>query len=366
MQLRQIELIIPQSRRADAEDLIKNRKEVLSISVQPITATQRSSKDWEHELFLRDLFLIRILLPAEGSEGLLDLLQTQFSLEEGYRINIFPVEATLPRPEEPKAPEEPPEEAQEKGAGEASIEKEKENIRISREELYEDVEAAAKFTTIYMVMIVLSSIVAAIGILNNNVAVIIGAMVMAPLLGPNVALSLATTLGDLSLARNALKANIAGIGIAVLLSLVMGSMLLVDPSTPEIQSRTSVGLKDIILALASGCAGALSFTSAAPAALIGVAVAVALLPPLVTFGLLLGSGHTVLAFGALLLFIMNIICVNLAGVATFVAQGISPRTWWAAERARMSTIIAISLWVLLLVVLLALSIIYRGVRISWI
>jgi hypothetical protein len=99
-------LIIPQSRRADAEELIMNREEVLSISVQRITATQRSFKDWEYELFLKDLFLIRIILPAEVSEGLLDLLQTQFSLEEGYRINIFPVEATLPRPEEPKAPEE--------------------------------------------------------------------------------------------------------------------------------------------------------------------------------------------------------------------------------------------------------------------
>jgi uncharacterized hydrophobic protein (TIGR00271 family) len=328
MQLRQIELILPQSRRADAEEVIKNRKEVLSISVQPIIATQRYSNDWEHELFLKDQFLTRILLPAEGSEGLLGLLQTNFSLEKGFRINIFPVEATLPRPAKPKTPEESPEGLQEISAGEeATAEKEKEKVRISREELYEDVEAAAKLTTVYMVMIVLSSIVAAIGILNNNVAVIIGAMVIAPLLGPNVALSPATTLGDLSLARNALKANIAGIAIAVVLSLVMGSVLLVNPSIPEIESRTSAGLKDVVLALASGCAGALSFTSAAPAALIGVAVAVALLPPLITFGLLLGSGHTSLAFGALLLFITSVICVNLAGVATFVAQGISPRTW---------------------------------------
>jgi len=357
MQLRQIELILPENRRADAEEAIKNRKEVLSISVQPITASQRYSKNWEHELFLKDQFLIRILVPAEESEGLLDLLQTNFSLEEGFRINIFPVEATLPRPAQPKPSEEVSEGPQEISAGEAaSEEKEKKMVRISREELYEDVEAAAQLTVFYMVMIFLSCIVAAIGILNNNVAVIIGAMVMAPLLGPNVALSLATTLGDLSLAKNALKANTAGIVIAVVLSLVMGSILTVNPSIPEIESRTSVGLKDVILALASGCAGALSFTSAAPAALIGVAVAVALLPPLVTFGLLLGSGHTSLAFGALLLFIMNIICVNLAGVATFVAQGILPRTWWAAERARRATIIAIALWAMLLVILIILAI----------
>ena len=69
MQLRQIELILPQNRRADAEEVIRNRKEVLSISVQPITASQRYSKNWEQELFLKDQFLIRILVPAEESEA---------------------------------------------------------------------------------------------------------------------------------------------------------------------------------------------------------------------------------------------------------------------------------------------------------
>ena len=63
------------------------------------------------------------------------------------------------------------------------------------------------------------------------------------------------------------------------------------------------------------------------ATLIGVMMAVALLPPLVTFGLLLGGGHPALAMGALSLFLMNLICVNLAGVTTFLVQGIHPATW---------------------------------------
>jgi uncharacterized membrane protein len=82
-------------------------------------------------------------------------------------------------------------------------------------------------------------------------------------------------------------------------------------------------------------------------------VAVALLPPLVTFGMLLGAGKLSLARGALLLTAANVICVNLAGVATFVAQGVRPRTWWEADRARRATRNATLVWLLLLLGLAA-------------
>jgi uncharacterized membrane protein len=78
---------------------------------------------------------------------------------------------------------------------------------------------------------------------------------------------------------------------------------------------------------------------------------VALLPPLVTFGLLLGSGHATPAMGALSLFLMNLICVNLAGVITFLVQGIRPAIWWEKERAVKATRVAIGLWAVLLAAL---------------
>ncbi len=109
---------------------------------------------------------------------------------------------------------------------------------------------------------------------------------------------------------------------------------------------------DIALALASGSAGALSFTMGLPSALIGVMVAVALLPPLVTLGMLMGAGLTDPAVGALLLLLVNIICVNLAGVGTFLFQGVRPRTWWEASRAKKSTTIAIVIWTILLIILM--------------
>ena len=197
------------------------------------------------------------------------------------------------------------------------------------------------------------------GLLRDDVAVIIGAMVIAPLLGPNVALALATTLGDFELGFNALKTGLLGVIIAVGLSISIGYFFSVDLETSQIASRINVGLSDIILALASGVAGVLAFTSGASISLIGVMVAVALMPPLITFGLLVGSGNFPEAVGAFLLLVTNIICVNLAGVTTFLVQGIRPRKWWEAGRAKRATRAAITLWSVLLGILIAVIIISR-------
>ncbi len=219
--------------------------------------------------------------------------------------------------------------------------------RISREELYEDIKNGARCSHVYMAMAVLSTVVATIGLDYNSVAIIIGAMVIAPLLGPNVAMALGTTLGDLLLLRRAVLTALAGIATTMALSVAIGVMLQVSPTTPEIASRSGVGVGDIVVALASGCAGALAFTTGVSATLIGVMVAVPLLPPLVTFGLLLGGGHPDLAMGALSLFLVNLICVNLAGVATFLAQGIHPTSWWEKDRAAKATRIVAALWIIL-------------------
>jgi uncharacterized hydrophobic protein (TIGR00341 family) len=174
-----------------------------------------------------------------------------------------------------------------------------------------------------------------------------------------VALSLSTTLGDLSLLRRAFLTALAGIATTMALSVVIGVLLNVDPATPEMASRNGAGIGDVAVALASGCAGALAFTTGVSATLIGVMVAVALLPPLVTFGLLLGGGHPALAIGALSLFLMNLICVNLAGVTTFLVQGIRPATWWENDRATKATRIAIGLWAALLALLAGMILLLR-------
>lgn len=292
--------------------------------------------------------LVWILLEGEKSEAVLDLLEKQYAGQQGYRVVILPVEATLPRVELTKdtAPAAPPSE-------------ERLPERISRQELYEDISDAARFSRVYFAMVVLSAIVATIGLDHNSVAIVIGAMVIAPLLGPNVALALATTLGDLPLARRSVLTGLAGIATVTVMTAIIGALLHVDPTATELASRTQVGLSDVALALAAGCAGALAFTTGVSATLVGVMVAVALLPPMVTFGLLLGGGHLQLAMGALSLLVANLICLNLAGVTTFLVQGIHPATWWEKERAARATRIAIGLWVTLLAALIGLILLWR-------
>ena len=104
---------------------------------------------------------------------------------------------------------------------------------------------------------------------------------MAPLLGPNMAIALGIVLGDLVLVRRALLTASAGFVLTLVLAIGLGLMLGVDPTTPELASRTRVGYWDLALALAAGSAGALAFTTGAPTYLTGVMVAVALLPPTV-------------------------------------------------------------------------------------
>jgi uncharacterized hydrophobic protein (TIGR00341 family) len=332
MALRLIEMVLQEKDGADFRELLKAHK--------VLEHRQIRLPDGE--------VLVRILLDADQSEAVLDLLEKRYTGEEGNRAVILPVEATLPRaePEPAATPKQPPQE-------------EKPSGRIGREELYEDVKEAAHCSRVYLAMVVLSTIVAAIGLYYNSVAIIIGAMVIAPLLGPNMALALGTALGDLSLLRHALLTALAGIGTAMVLSVILGVLLQVNPASPEIASRDGVGLGDIVVALASGAAGALAFTTGVSATLIGVMVAVALLPPMVASGLLLGGGHPTLAMGALSLFLLNLICVNLAGVTTFLVQGIRPATWWEKDRALKATRIAIGLWVTLLAVLVGLVLLLR-------
>jgi len=255
-------------------------------------------------------------------------------------VILLPVEASLPRPKEPEEEAEEPEK------------KKRVPLRISREELYNDITEMTDINTTFLSLIVISAVVAAIGLYTNNVAVIIGAMVIAPMLGPNVAFSLATTLGDRELAFKSQKANLIGISMAVLFAVIMGLIFNVDPTTFEIASRTSAGLPDVLLALASGTAGVLSITVGVATALVGVMVAVALVPPLVTFGLLLAGGYWDLAAGAGMLFLINLICINLSGVMVFMVKGITPRRWWEAEKAKKSARNSMMLWTALLLLLI--------------
>jgi uncharacterized hydrophobic protein (TIGR00341 family) len=334
MALRMLEIVVPNSCADDLVEKVGGEAfpQILELWTHSISENRSS---------------IKILLDAESTESLTDALASLCDAHDSFRIVLLPVEATVPRVEEP-APSEPP----------LQVDETSPRIgRVSREELHADLSDSARFTRTFLVLTILSAVVAVIGLTRSNVAIIIGAMVIAPFLGPNVALSLATALADIRLAWQSLRALVLGLLVAFAIAVAAGLILRPDPSIPEILSRTTAGWGDIALAIAAGAAGGLAYTTAVPTALVGVMVAVALLPPWVVFGMLLGSGHFGPALGALALAGLNIICLNLAGVLTFVLQGVSPEARWEAKKARRMSTIALSIWLLLLAGLIALLLI---------
>lgn len=288
-----------------------------------------------------------VLVASEEVEGFADRAEERFADTEEFRLVVLATEAVLPRPDEEEEEDE-------------TSKEEKARDRISREELYADVTEGLAITPTLLALAGLSAVVAAVGLLRDDVAVIIGAMVIAPLLRPNVALALAATLADRELAWKAALTNAASSAFALAIAVAAGLLFAVDPSIPAIAGRSSVDLGGLLLALAAGAAGTLAFARGFAGAVIGVMVAVALLPPLVSAGLLLGAGHLRPAFGAFLLTAANLVSINLAGVVTFLLEGVRPRSWWEAERAKKAALWAAAVWLVLLLVLGAILVLAPG------
>jgi uncharacterized hydrophobic protein (TIGR00341 family) len=279
---------------------------------------------------------MRMLVSDDHLQLALDTLQNVLGAQTTSTIVVLPIETSLPVPDEEQRREE-------------------DAATAAREALYEAVEQNAQLDLNYLVLVLLSTIVAGIGLIENNVAVVIGAMVIAPLLGPNLALSLGTALGDLALMFKAARTLFAGIAVSVFLSVVLGFFWPSELDSTELVDRTRAGLDSVALALASGAAAALSLTSGLSSVLVGVMVAVALLPPAATLGLFLGAGRFDPAIGAGLLLAVNIVCVNLASKMVFFFKKIRPRGWLEKETAKWAMLTYVLVWVGSLVILMAIA-----------
>lgn len=293
------------------------------------------------------------IVVAKGSgQKLLDDLQNLFGSSPDWRVTVLPVEASMPRPPEPTKEEK----AAAKEAAKLEADKASQQKMTSlREELYQKIDAGCKLNLDYIILTILSTIVAAIGLNYDNVAIVIAAMVIAPLLGPILAFSLATALGDLSLMWRATKSAIVGLGIGFGLAAATTIFMPINLDSVELMSRTVIGPEVIILALASGAAAALSMSTGLSSALVGVMVAVALLPPAVASAMFLGIGDYTNAAGAALLLGINVVCAVLSAQLIFVWKGVRPRGWLSQQKAAKAVKVNAALWVALLAVLILLA-----------
>lgn len=185
--------------------------------------------------------------------------------------------------------------------------------------------AAAVPNIDFFVLIVLSSIIASLGLLQNSAAVIIGAMLVAPLMSPILAIAMGMVLGELHVLRTAFEATIKGALLAIFVAMLMTILSPVETNTPQIMARTAPNVLDLVIALASGAAAGYAMSrEELSAALPGVAIAAALVPPLAVIGYGVATSQLVIASGALLLFTTNLIAIVFAASLIFLALGFHP------------------------------------------
>jgi len=309
-------------------------------------AEQYQTEDiWFNEKDGDTRFSARLLVADENRQSVLDALQAILQTSDNYHIIITPVDTLLPLPVENET------EAQTDAEKKDEKARKKAALASTREELLAQVTKNTQLDNNFILLVILSAIVAAVGLLENNVAVIVGAMVIAPLLGPNIAFSLGTSLGERKLVIEALKAMAVGISLAILLAIGIGLLWNGRFDSIELIARTDVAYSSTVIALASGAAASLSLVSGTSSVLVGVMVAVALMPPAVTIGLMLSVNDMQHAYGAALLLAMNIVCINLSAKLVFLFRGIKPRTWLEARKAKQSSFIYLTLWGVLLILL---------------
>jgi uncharacterized hydrophobic protein (TIGR00341 family) len=289
-----------------------------------------------------DRCVLRAFFADDGAQVLVDQLQEICDGENGnWRILVLPVEATAPQPED---------------EDDLDDDKKRQRQLALREEIYDDVAKGAKLSSDFFVLTFASTVVAAIGLNVDNVAAVIGAMVIAPLLGPILAISFASALGDFKLLLRAARNAGAGLALGIGVAALMGFWLDVNFESDELMSRTVTGLDSIALGLAAGVAAALSIVTGVSAALVGVMVAVALLPPAAAAGLFLGAGEYTFFLRAVLLLSVNVVCIMISAQGVYFYKGVRPRTWLEKKKAGEATKYNFAILAFLLVVLAAIII----------
>ncbi|MXV62305.1 TIGR00341 family protein [Natronorubrum sp. JWXQ-INN-674] len=205
--------------------------------------------------------------------------------------------------------------------------------RISREELQSRAADLAPAASTYFVLLVVSTAIATAGLLLNSAATIIGAMVVAPLMGPALTASVGVVVDDDALATRGVVLQVAGLGVAVATAAVIGWALrgtvLLPPgfditTVPEISERTTPSVLALFLALGSGVAGVVSLVRDVGSVLVGVAIAVALVPPAATAGLGIAWGHPTVILTAGTLVLVNLLSINLTALILLWLSGYRP------------------------------------------
>lgn len=279
----------------------------------------------------------RILVEKEDAEKILNHLEKLNNENNDFQALLFPVNAFFPSK-----------------YYEHNEENDVDDVnRASKHELYSIVRSSSSINVSFFWFTVLAAIVVTVGIIQNSPVFVIGANVIDPSIGPILGVSFASILGDQKLARHSILTALFGLSIPFTISILYGYFFKLPVNSNEFLAQTNVQIIDMIVAIAAGAAGALSFIKRSHGQLVGVMVSLAVLPPTVVLGMFIGASKWQEALMPLLMLLININAILLSAILVFWLSGIKPVNWKDIEDAnisRMHSLISTSVFAIILII----------------
>jgi len=239
---------------------------------------------------------------------------------------------------------------------------EEDKDRIAREELTAKAEDLSPSLRTYAIMTVISAVIATAGLLLNSPAVVVGSMVIAPLIGPAMTANVGTVVDDRELFVRGVKFQAFGLLLAIASATAVAFLVrtanVVPPiadvtSVQQVRERVAPDFLSLVVALGAGAAGVLSLTTGVSTAIVGVMIAVALIPPAATVGIGIAWGQPLVSLGSGVLVLVNILSINLAVLVGLWYQGYRPEHWFREDDARSATVKRMGILVISILVLSA-------------
>ncbi|WP_254839084.1 TIGR00341 family protein [Natronomonas marina] len=239
-------------------------------------------------------------------------------------------------------------------------EREESEERIARQELEARANDLAPSLPTYLVMTVVSAVIATAGLLLDSPATVVGSMVIAPLIGPAMSAAVGSVVDDAEMFRRGVVLQALGVTLAVAAAtafaiLVQATNLVppgLDPlALSEVEERLSPNFLSLAVAIGAGVAGAISLTTGVSTALVGVMIAVALIPPAATVGIGIAYGEPALALGSVVLVAVNVLSINLAALVVLWYSGYRPEQFFRQDEARVATLKRVAVLVAAIAVL---------------
>ena len=304
--MRFIHALVPKSVRDDVESVLVDEGVDFVITEEASESNGR--------------YLFQFPLPSQAVESVLDDLYDA-GLEESFIVIGTADAANTPQFAELE---------------ERFVEKGEDGDTVLPEELGSKARNLNPGPRTYYTMTLLSVLVASVGLLIDSPAVVVGSMVIAPQIGAALTSSVGLAFSERQLIVDGIRDQVAGLGVAVICAIIFGYGIryaafvpqTLDPTTiAQISSRTSPGILALVVGLSAGAAGAIGLATDLPVSLVGVAVAAALIPAAAAIGIGIAWGYPLVAFGAFVLLVINILSITVSGALAFWYLGYKPADW---------------------------------------